>query len=623
MPLWNSYSYCGMPFLANWQSALFYPFNILFYLLPFYIALKLYCFIHFAVAGIFTYLFAVKNKFRTYSSLGMMILFVFNGFLITKLEFLSHIGVDVWVFALFLFVQNPVLAALTASISFMAGHQVFIFQIVIFIFYLFTKAVIIKDYNKISVNLIYTLIIVTGIVAVQLMPLAELTAYSNRFISGIGSDIAMLHSLKIDDVARFLYPKYKAGQILLVTGEKYQWDTTLYVGLISSLIAFYGIFNKRKGELTKIFSLVLILSGFILALGNTTSIYPFLFKNVFLFKTMRYPVQLIYASIIGLTIMFGYGFDGLYKTLNKWVLLSLVLLVSSELLVYGYHFQPLADKTYYYKKHEIVAFIQKNIGAARFLLSPGTEKNRYFRGKDVEDSWQKSRGYLYNLTSLPYHISNAYGFGEPLTLKSVEEFIDKAYKQKTPQDLLPFLDILGVKYLLCRDELKNHEGYELKYNDTLFLYQKIAETRLYECGTPQIKALRRTQDAEYSINTESSLNNVTSRQGGAVIKIVENKPGKITLNSTAPAESTIVWKEAFMPGWKTYVIPSRKSDGIKEINLSEWNDLFRMFKIPSGENRIIQYYLPFSYRVGILITVFTLLLILIYGAIKSTYWIIK
>src|SRR5258708_2516312 len=35
LPLWNPYSFAGTPLLANFQSAPFYPLNLLFFLLPF------------------------------------------------------------------------------------------------------------------------------------------------------------------------------------------------------------------------------------------------------------------------------------------------------------------------------------------------------------------------------------------------------------------------------------------------------------------------------------------------------------------------------------------------------------------------------------------------------------
>ena len=34
LPLWNPYQFCGTPFVANSQSAVFYPPNLLFYFCP-------------------------------------------------------------------------------------------------------------------------------------------------------------------------------------------------------------------------------------------------------------------------------------------------------------------------------------------------------------------------------------------------------------------------------------------------------------------------------------------------------------------------------------------------------------------------------------------------------------
>src|SRR5262249_40640464 len=56
LPLWNPYLLAGTPFLANAQSALFYPPNYLYYILPVPIAWTIGFFLRPMLAGLFTVL---------------------------------------------------------------------------------------------------------------------------------------------------------------------------------------------------------------------------------------------------------------------------------------------------------------------------------------------------------------------------------------------------------------------------------------------------------------------------------------------------------------------------------------------------------------------------------------
>src|SRR5439155_15015387 len=69
LPLWNPYTYAGHPFIADVQSAVFYPPSILVMLLSSWLggfslyALEWQAVLHFALAGVGMYLFA-RNQLR-------------------------------------------------------------------------------------------------------------------------------------------------------------------------------------------------------------------------------------------------------------------------------------------------------------------------------------------------------------------------------------------------------------------------------------------------------------------------------------------------------------------------------------------------------------------------------
>ncbi|MDE2126342.1 MAG: hypothetical protein KGJ62_07115 [Armatimonadetes bacterium] len=61
VPLWNPYQFCGTPFLANSQSAVFYPLNALFWILHTAAAFNASALVHLALCGWFTWLLARRG----------------------------------------------------------------------------------------------------------------------------------------------------------------------------------------------------------------------------------------------------------------------------------------------------------------------------------------------------------------------------------------------------------------------------------------------------------------------------------------------------------------------------------------------------------------------------------
>lgn len=86
LPLWNPYTFAGHPFLADIQSAVFYPLSLLTVLLTsftgfFYRALEWEALAHYPLAAIFTYLLARRLTRSRTGGLTAAIVFTFSGYL--------------------------------------------------------------------------------------------------------------------------------------------------------------------------------------------------------------------------------------------------------------------------------------------------------------------------------------------------------------------------------------------------------------------------------------------------------------------------------------------------------------------------------------------------------------
>jgi Bacterial membrane protein YfhO len=95
-PLWNPHAALGMPLLADYQTAPFYPVNLL--LLPFdpLTAMSLFMLVHFALAGIFMYVFLRGLGIGTLAALFSGLAFQWNGYFISYLGHPTHIATGVW-----------------------------------------------------------------------------------------------------------------------------------------------------------------------------------------------------------------------------------------------------------------------------------------------------------------------------------------------------------------------------------------------------------------------------------------------------------------------------------------------------------------------------------------------
>ena len=64
LPLWNPHQFCGTPFLANSQSAVFYPLNLLFCLFPVWQAFGVSVLLHLFLTGAFAYAYLHHGPLR-------------------------------------------------------------------------------------------------------------------------------------------------------------------------------------------------------------------------------------------------------------------------------------------------------------------------------------------------------------------------------------------------------------------------------------------------------------------------------------------------------------------------------------------------------------------------------
>lgn len=562
-PLWNPYVFCGMPLSANWQTAVFYPFSLLFYFFDFAAALKAFHPLHIFAAGFFAYIFGRKAGLSRYASAVMMLIFAFNGYIVTRMEFLSHLSVDVWIFLILILIRRPFLLAGALSISFLGGHQVFFMQLLAAALYLCFEN---KDGWPGTWKYLAGAALFACLVSIQLLPTYELARLTSRAKEGLDLSVATTHSVKPSDLLRLFGSFLPASELSLTAGERLSWTNTFTVGIFAVIAAGIGLFRAAGFKRTALFAVILLASGIFLSLGKYNPLYTLIYNAIPFMKLFRYPVQFMYLAVIGISLLAALGMNQ-----RKFAPLF-ALFIAVELFISCIGFQATAPDGFFRVNSGAAAFLSGKGG--RFILSPGTEKDRQLPGPSVPDAWQNARGYLYNLTCMPYHIENAYGVGEPLVLSGVESLVNTAYTSDSAAGSLKYFRELGAEYLVCRNKLKDPGGFILLVKEPPFIYSipNSAGKHLFD----------------------GKISGIYQEEGGYSARLASSKP------------SEYVIKESFYPGWKAFL------DG-NPLRVDCWNGVFRKMHIPAGSYTMRQVFLPASFSIGLMLTATAIAFLGIFG----------
>ncbi|NTU65232.1 MAG: YfhO family protein, partial [Chloroflexi bacterium] len=138
IPLWNPNLFAGAPFLANGQHSAYYPFSVLFYILPLTLAYGWFTVSQLFLAGAFMYVFTRVLGMGRLASLTAAIIYQLSGFTIVSVVFTMIIAAAAWLplllAAIELIIQQRsiigrpstvpwiVLGAIALACQIMAGH---------------------------------------------------------------------------------------------------------------------------------------------------------------------------------------------------------------------------------------------------------------------------------------------------------------------------------------------------------------------------------------------------------------------------------------------------------------------------------------------------------------------
>ena len=273
IPLWNPYTACGAPFMANLQSAVFYPVDFLLTLISPAAVFGIGLIVHAWIAGFGMFLFTRLWRIPPWGCGIAAIAWMFNGFIMIHIFAGNQLTVTTtaWIPFVFWGVSGYIkscyentpgkgawifISALIMSLEFLSGHPQITFYTGCFLLIWVIGLTIelkqpnIKWYLQIFGGVIAMGILAAGLSAVQLIPTLEYMAYSGRhgrldFMPA--TEFTFAPSRLITLIFPEFYGTHAHGNYW---GKWYEWSQA-YIGEVSIILIFILLFNFFKNLFTK------------------------------------------------------------------------------------------------------------------------------------------------------------------------------------------------------------------------------------------------------------------------------------------------------------------------------------------------------------------------------------
>lgn len=313
IPLWNPYSFSGTPHLANYQSAVLSPFNILFLLLPFIDAWSLLVLLQPLLAGLFMYAFLRSLKITKEGSVIGAIAFMFCGFITTWMAY-GTLGYAILFLPLALFAIEKyyqtgkskflILLSFTFPLSFFSGHfQVSLYFFLFIILYLFYKLITEKD-KKSSLQLFLYPVFGVLLSLPQLFPSIELYAQTLR-----SSIFQKIEVIPWGYLPTFIAPDFFGNPVTRNDwfGHYAEWNA--YIGVFPLMLSFYAIFVQR----TKAVLFFAFISLMTLLLSFQTPILDILVSLKIPVLSTSAASRIIVIFSFCMSVLAGFGLDSLME----------------------------------------------------------------------------------------------------------------------------------------------------------------------------------------------------------------------------------------------------------------------------------------------------------------------
>ncbi len=316
VPLWNPYSFSGTPHLANYQSAVLSPVNLLFFILPEIDAWSVMILLQPLLAGLFMYLLLRTLERSKPASLIGSIAFMFSGFLTVWMAYGTLGWAILWLPLLFAAVLrhfqmrswwNLFMLSIALAWSFFSGHfQMSVYVLLAVVAFIVYQGMQTKQ-KRAVIELGVAVILGLMLSSPQILP--SLEAYSQSVRSELftqGGGIAWQYLVTL------FAPDFYGNPVTRNDWFGYYAEWASYIGVVPLLLAVYAIVRRTKHIG---FFLGLAIISFFIATPSPINAFVIWLKIPGI--STSYAARIIILASFSLAAIAAYGLDGLREDWEK------------------------------------------------------------------------------------------------------------------------------------------------------------------------------------------------------------------------------------------------------------------------------------------------------------------
>lgn len=322
LPFWNPYVLAGMPLLANHQSAILYPLNIIFFVMPFMQAWSVLVYSQPLLAALGMYLLLRTLGIGKTGALGGGIVYAFGGFATVWMQWNTLVHAGLWLpWALtglyrYIALRKSILwlflSGCSLSCSLFAGHlQTFVYVFFVSVSWAILLMARVRQW-QIALAVIVHYLTVGAVTCVQWYPLLELISQSARSV-----DLTWQSNpswfLPYSHLLMFISPDIFGNPVTQNYWGVWNYaEFSGYAGIIALSLSIVSAFTIRRKVVW--YAIGLVILSLSMALPTPLGMAPFIWQIPFIDSAQ--PTRLLFVVGFGIALLAGIGIDRAIRSIR-------------------------------------------------------------------------------------------------------------------------------------------------------------------------------------------------------------------------------------------------------------------------------------------------------------------
>lgn len=299
LPFWDPYNYCGVPFLAQWNTMPLYPPALIYLALPLTWSLSFFCLLHLWFAGFGMFQLARRWTGSESAAAFAGVAFAFNGLTLNLLMWPSHIATLSWMPWVVLAVEAAwreggrkiIVAALIGAMQMLAGGPETILFTWVLLLILWLQQFVTGESPRSRMFWCFPAIVALVILltAMQLLPFLDLAAHSQRETGFADTRWSMPAWGWMNFLVPMAHGNTHDMGVFFQHGQN--WTSSYFLGIGTLWLALLAIGTLRQRRVWLLGGCAAV--ALLFALGDHTPVCPALRRILPQLSLITYPVKFL------------------------------------------------------------------------------------------------------------------------------------------------------------------------------------------------------------------------------------------------------------------------------------------------------------------------------------------